>query len=211
MQLSTTLLESDGQITQAILKGFLSDTKKYMNKITKKLEPEIQNIVRDGFLASPEYRSLLSGDLKVQFGLSDPSTKVSQILDIWNNVRVSFDPPKIRSGQIYSKLNLSMINASYNDVLALSGSVTQTLKGQTLPWLEWLLLLGDKTIITDYEIVIGPNPKSRSGGAVMKKVVNGKWKVPNQFSGSSKNNWVTRVLDSVSNQIDGAIKKAVKL
>ena len=41
--------------------------------------------------------------------------------------------------------------------------------------------------------------------------VNGKWKVPNQFSGSSKNNWVTRVLDSVSNQIDGAIKKAVKL
>ena len=84
MQLTTTLLESDGQIIQAILKGLLSDTKKYMNKITKKLEPEIQNIVRDGFLASPEYRSLLSGDLRVQFGLSEPSTKLSQILDIWN-------------------------------------------------------------------------------------------------------------------------------
>lgn len=211
MQFTTTLLESDKQIIQMILKSLLSDVTKYMKKASKQLEPEIKSIIQKGFLASDEYNSLVSGALRYEFGLSDASSKVSQILQVWDNTIVEFKTPKIKGNQIYSSLRISMIPADYNDVLALPGSTVQTAKGQDLPWLQWLLLFGDKTIIKDYEIFVGSNPNSRTGGAVMKKVVGGKWKVPSQFSGSSKNNWVTRVLDDVSTQIDNAIKKAVKL
>ena len=95
---------------------------------------------------------------------------------MWDNLEVKFDPPKIKGSQIVGGLQISMINSNYNDVLRLSGSVTET-KVKNYIRLEWLLLLGDKTIIRDYEIFIGPNPDSRTGGAVMKKVVGGKWKV----------------------------------
>jgi hypothetical protein len=211
MRFTTSLLESDAEITQLILKGLLSDVQKYMSKVSKKLEPEIKSIVKEGFMSSSEYRSLLSGALKYEFGISDSAGKVSQILQVWDSATVSVKPAKIRGSQIYANLQISMINSSYNDVLALQAASVQTKKGQSLPWLEWLLLLGDKTIIKDYEIFVGSNPRSRTGGAVMKKVVGGKWKVPSEFSGSSKNNWVTRVLDSVSTKIDNALKKAVKL
>ena len=211
MQLTTTLLESDNQIVQAILQSLLSDTKKYMNKVAKQLEPDIKSIVKNGFMNSNEYRSLLSGALRYEFGLANPGNKVSQILQVWENTTVKFQTPKIKGNQIYGNLQISMINASYNDVLGLPAASVETKKGQSLPWLEWLLLMGDKTIIKDYEIFIGSNSRSRTGGAVMKKVVGGKWKVPSEFSGSSKNNWVTRVLDSISTEIDNAIKKSVKL
>ena len=210
MKVSVNLLESDAQITKAILNSLLSDTKDYMNKVAKRLEPEIKNIVKEGFLRSSEYRSLLSGQLRYEFGLDSPASKVNQILEVWNNTVVTFDAPRIKGNKIYSKLVVAMINSNYSDVLALDASQQRTKKGQSLPWLEWLLLMGDKTIIKDYEIFLGSGRNSRTGGVVMKKVVNGKWKVPSEFSGSSKNNWVTRVLDGVETQIDSAIKKAIK-
>ena len=211
MQITARVFESTSDIANKILQSILQDIKSYMSKVSRKLQPEIRKIVKQGFISSPEYRSLLSGDLKYQFGIANSYSSVEQILNVWDNLEVKFDPPKIKGNQIIGGLQISMINSNYNDVLRLSGSVVETKKGQKLPWLEWLLLLGDKTIIRDYEIFIGANPDSRTGGAVMKKVVGGKWKVPSQFSGNPNNNWVTRVLDSVSDEIDKAIKKAVKL
>ncbi len=211
MQFTVNLLESDNKITTEILKSLLSDTKNYMSQVSKKLEPSIRDIVKQAFLNSPEYRSLLSGQLRYEFGLDNPAAKVNQILSVWDNVVVSFDSPKIKANQIHGKLVIAMINSNYSDVLALDASRQETKKGQSLAWLEWLLLMGDKTIIKDYEVFLGSGRNSRTGGAVMKKVVGGKWKVPSEFSGSSKNNWVTRVLDSVETKIDDAIKKAVKL
>lgn len=211
MQINARVLESTNDIVNQILKSVLSDVKKHMDKISRKLQPEIRKIVKQGFLSSVEYRSLISGDLKYQFGLSSPVSSVEQILNVWDKLEVRFDPPKVKGNQISGRLEISMINANYSDVLNLSASQVETTKGQTLPWLEWLLLLGDKTIIKDYEIYIAPNPNSRTGGAVMKKVVGGKWKVPSKFSGNPTNNWVTRVLDSVSDEINTAVEKAVKL
>jgi hypothetical protein len=50
MRFTTSLLESDAEITQLILKGLLSDVQKYMSKVSKKLEPEIKSIVKEGFM-----------------------------------------------------------------------------------------------------------------------------------------------------------------
>jgi hypothetical protein len=211
MKFSTKLLNSDIDIISSINKSLLPDIRRYFKNIASKLEPQIQNIVKNGITNSPEYQSLISGRLKYEFGLSDPENRLSQILNIWERIEVSDQPAKIVGNQIYAKLEILMIQQDYSDVLNIPASTLITKKGEQLRWLEWLLLLGDKTIIKEYEVVLGGNKNSRTGNAVMKKKTSGKWKVPSTFSGTATSNWITRVLDSVDGEINSAINKVVKL
>jgi len=211
MRFTTKLLESDSEIASLILKSILGDAKNYFRKLGPKLQPEIQRIVKTAITNSLEYQSIVSGKLRQHFGLPDGSSRLSQIMALWERIQVETKSPKIKGSQIGASIEIVMIKADYSDVLNLPASVLVTEKGEQLEWLNWLLLAGDKTIIRDYEIVIGPSKYSRTGDAIMKKKVSGKWKVPSEFSGTSRSNWITRVLDSVSSEIDNAIEKAVKL
>jgi hypothetical protein len=78
--------------------------------------------------------------------------------------------------------------------------------GKSLHWLEWLSLAGDKTIIKDYDIVYGPNKRSRTGLAIMRSQSGARWKVPSEFAGNIGDNWITRSIDSISDSIDIAIQ-----
>ena len=117
MQITARVLESTNDIANKILQSILRDVKSYMSKVSRKLQPEIRKIVKQGFISSPEYRSLLSGDLKYQFGIPDSYSSVEQILNVWDNLEVKFDPPKIIGSPLVGGLQLSMINSNYNDVL----------------------------------------------------------------------------------------------
>lgn len=209
MKFSTSLLESDQKITSLILKSILSDTEKYFSNISKTLENNLKTIVKNGIINSPEYQSIASGKLQYHFGLPDSTARLQQILSIWERIKLVINKPKIKSSGIIGNIQLYMIAADYSDVLNLPASTFTTEKGEDLAWLQWLLLSGDKTIIKEYDIVIGPNPRSRTGNAVMKKTVNGKWSVPPEFAGTQNNNWITRVLDSISNDIDNTISRAI--
>ena len=83
-------------------------------------------------------------------------------------------------------------------------------KGTDLNWLEWLLLFGNKTIIRDYVVEFGDNPRSRTGRAVMKGVKSGKWGVPPEFAGTKNNNWITRAIESADSEINSILKEATK-
>lgn len=211
MRFTTQLLESDLQINNLILKSLLTDVQKYFKKLENKIEPDIKRIVKTAIVESREYQSIISGKLRQQFGLPDGQSRLSEIVAVWERIKVETKLPKIKGGQISGSIQIFMIKSDYSDILNLPASTLVTEKGEQLNWLNWLLLAGDKTIIKDYEVVIGPNKNSRTGDAIMKKKVSGKWKVPSEFSGTIKNNWITRVLDSVSSDIDNAIEKAVKL
>lgn len=103
-----------------------------------------------------------------------------------------------------------MIQSDYTDVLNSSAAVFKTEKGTDLNWLEWLLLFGSKTIIKDYEVEFGYNPRSRTGQAIMRGVKRGKWSVPYEFSGTQNNNWITRAIDSVESDIYKTLSEAMK-
>lgn len=210
MQFTTSLLEKDNEISYRILKSIISDVEPYFKNIAKDLTKPIQDLVRRGITTSIEYQSLVSGRLKYEFGLPDADSRIENLLNIWNNISMDTTKPKIKGNQITASLNLYMIKSDYSDVLASASSKFKTENGDTLNWLEWLLLLGDKTIIKNYEFVLGPNRNSRTGKAVMKETVSGKWKVPSQYSGSAGRNWITRVLDSISQDIDNVVYKALQ-
>jgi hypothetical protein len=208
---SIKLLESNQEIYKKILAALLPDIRKYMlkakNKLTTNLKPIIKNLIE----SSPEYNSLLFGQLKYEFGIPNSEEKLSRLLDVWtNNIQITFEQPKVTNNRITTSLSIFMIKSNFSDVIYQDfASVLDKERGYSLPWLKWLLLDGRKVIVPKYEVVIGPNKYSRTGMAVMKKSTKF-WKVPSEYSGTERNNWITRAIDSAQDQIQQEIEKAIK-
>lgn len=199
---SLQIKETDAKISRDILQALLPQVDAYFKKAFNNVSSKIQSLIINAIMTAPEYGSLLSGQLKAEFGLPDSDTRVNAIIDFWKNIQVSYKDVKISNSTIKGSFTINMIKSDFSDVLSLSEASFTTEKGDTLNWLEWLLLFGNKTIIKDYRVELGANPRSRTGMAIMKGVISGKWGVPNEFAGTRNNNWITRSIDSVDSEIE---------
>lgn len=211
MQLSITILENSKQIQDAMLKALLPQVSSFMHKVITTIKKELPEIVREAIFNSPEYTSILGGDLKYQFGLPDSSSKLNGLITIWtNNIDIEYVKPSISNGQIKSKFSASMIRADYSDVLGTDyAKMNDTQRGYSLPWLKWLLLDGNQILIEESVIVLGPNPNSRTGFAVMKPSATGFWRVPTEFAGTVQDNWLTRAINDSSPRINNLLNRAL--
>ena len=79
-------------------------------------------------------------------------------------------------------------------------------KGGSLPWLDWLINLGDSVIIADFGVTYGPF--GRSGQARM-SVKKRPFKVDTAFSGTPEDNFITRALDKRASEIESAIRRSL--
>lgn len=211
MYISIKLLEDSKTIQKSILKALLPQTINFMNKIVDEIKRELPIIVRDGIINSPEYTSILGGNLKYQFGLEDSVSKLNGLINIWtNNIDIKYIRPSISNGQIKSKISANMIRADYSDVLGTDyAKMNDTQRGYSLPWLQWLLLDGNQILISESIIVLGPNPNSRTGFAIMRPSQTGSWRVPSEFSGTSQDNWLTRTITDLSPQINNLLTRVL--
>jgi hypothetical protein len=83
-----------------------------------------------------------------------------------------------------------------------------TENGSKIPWLQWLLIEGDKFIITGYTYIVEPTvvEKSRTDKGIMHKSTRS-WRVPPAHSGTPDDNFLTRALDSLDASIDKIISQ----
>ena len=208
MRLSIKLLDYNQAIQQKILKALLPDCKKAMNNAMSYMKNNLPIIIQNAIFNSPEYVSLVSGTLRLELGIPDASSKINGLINTWiSNIVYDVKPPAITSKQIIGKFTVRAIKSDFSDVLGSNYAyVMDNLRGYSLPWLEWLLLDGSKTIISSYDVFFGPNPRSRTGGAVMKLSTSG-WKI-SEFSGTQDNNWITRALDTTSQDVENLLQKA---
>lgn len=211
MKFSLNLIESDSDIKNKILIEIRDHLQRAMIKSIPFIRQSIPSKIKDVLMAEPEYQSLISGKLKGEFGLSSASQKVNDIIDIWTkNVTVTINPVTISGSKIKGGFKLDMIDSSYNDVLANDGAIViDETSGVVLPWLEWLLLYGNKIIVKNYEVRVGSNPRSRSGMAIMVPSKNN-WRVPPEFAGTITSNWVTRALSRLDDSILDIIQKEIE-
>lgn len=212
MKFSFKLLENDKQISSKILQALLPEMDTYLKKslsIVRRLLPlTIVEIIEN----TPEYESLSGGQLQFEFGIPDPINQLASIIEIWsNNIDITYDSPSITGNKIKASFSVSLIRSDFSDVLSSdAGLVIDNLRGYQLPWLEWLLLEGNKTIVSKQQVVLGPNKFSRTGYALMKPS-NKSWKVPAQFAGTIADNWITRAIDNGESQINELLDKAFQL
>jgi hypothetical protein len=211
MKFSFNLIESDSDIKNKIL----TEIKNVLQQAIVKSIPSIRQLIpvkiKNALMNEPEYQSLINGKLKGEFGLPNASQKVNEVLDMWtNNIKVTASPVTIIGSRINGGFKLDMIDSTYSDVLANDGAiVVDGVSGIVLPWLEWLLLYGNKIIVKNYEVQVGANPRSRSGMALMMSSKNN-WRVPAEFAGTSTNNWVTRAIDRLDDSILDIIQKEIE-
>lgn len=212
MRFSIDILDSSNDINEKIIKSLLSEVDDWLKSRILKTKNTVQNIIKQSIINSPEYQSLMSGKLKLEFGLPDSSSKLQGLLSVWERAELDVKKTTIKGNKIVGGFSIYMIQSDFSDVLFLlnADAYQITEKGDLLNWLEWLLILGDKTIIKEYEVEIKPSPRSRTGGAVMKRKKSAKWKVPSEFSGTINNNWITRAIDSVENDIEIAILRELQ-
>jgi hypothetical protein len=211
MKLSLKIIEKSLDIQDSIAKALLPQSRQTMNKAIKTIRDSLPNIVNKYIINSPEYASLIGGILKYELGIPDASNKISGLLDIWSkNIDFKYNPPKIIRSQVRASFSASMIRINFEDVLFTDFAVVRdSLRGYNLPWLQWLLLEGNSTIIEDYQIVFGPNQASRTGNAIMRKNTSRYWKVPSLFSGTISDNWITRAIRDAQPEIQALLDKVL--
>jgi hypothetical protein len=213
MQFKISILEKNKDIENKILQTLLPSVNKVLVSYYKSIIPTIKTVITTTIKNSPEYTSLTSGVLKYELGIPDADTRINNLLNIWlSNINAEFKPVVIKNSQIVGSLKISLIKADLSDVLGSDAAfLTDNNTGSMVDWLNWLTLAGDRTIIKDYNFIVGSNPRSRTGGGIMRYAPgSGKWKVPSGFSGTLNNNWITRAIDSSANEIDKILSNTLK-
>ena len=204
------LLDSINTIQRNINIAISNVINEKINNNQNRILSECKTLAGNWILAQPEIMSLSStspDSLAGQFGLPafSISTTISSIKSaVENAISIKFIRynQKLRGG-----LEINFQPSNFSNLLGLSqGHVIY--RGGDLHWLDWLLKRGDNVIVVNYQY----NPQSgfgRSGLGNM--VMGGSFRVPPQFSGVDRDNFITRALigSDQENQISQVIQRAL--
>tara|TARA_R110002020_G_scaffold33193_1_gene101375 strand:+ start:2816 stop:3463 length:648 start_codon:yes stop_codon:yes gene_type:complete len=175
-----------------------------------RIEQKIRAATRQLLVESPEYVSLLGGKLQAELGVPESLQRISAVIDQWiSNISVTV----VAGKSPLLTVEIGVIQSDYQDVLSLPAatySYTSSRSGPVdIPWLEWLLLEGDKRIVRKYSFA--PIQRgSRTGlGIMIKDRVSG-WQVPAEYSGTASNNFAIRALESLDKKIDEIVDHVIK-
>jgi len=210
MNFSLKLLESNSEISRKILQELAIYMNKAFNTAIPSISQELKITVKQAIQSQPEYTALVSGQLKYELGINSAS-KIDNIVNIWsNNLSVESKKVTVSGSSLKGSISFGMIKDNYSDVLSSdSASIKDSNTGSVVPWLYWLLLGGGDILVRDYAVRIGPNPRSRTGNAIMVSS-NKNWRMPSQYVGTADNNWVYRAISSLDSTIEAMIQKKLE-
>jgi len=202
MNFSLSLVETSDEIIKLILQQLKNQVDTTINSCLPKIINEVKKLVKDALISEPEYGSLKAGTLRAELGIEDTSS-VDAVVDLMvNTLEIKQDPIKIAGNKLVGGFILTMIKSDdINGVIYSDrANVIDNARGYGLPWLEWLLLKSNETLVQNYSVKYTNSRFSRSGMAIMIESPNG-WRVPSNFAGNIDNNWTTRAINKVNKQI----------
>lgn len=200
MSLSIEITDS----VKTIEKNINSAIADYLNnKISNKqtsLLNQAKGLIPGWINSQPEIISLLSNDpqgLIGQFGISSGGYSIvnSIINAIVGSTALVFKKftPRLSGG-----IELQFQPANFANLLSLPEGHT-IYRGGDLHWLDWLLNRGDTIIVVNYQY----NPNIGLGRSKLGNMIpGGSFRVPQQFSGTKDNNFITRAFSGPQQEKD---------
>jgi len=188
--------------TRDFLSGMLDQMVKLVNVDYKKKksrkESRIKQEVSRAVYNCPEMSALRNGQLGIDLGIpanQDPTPLIAQAV----SDSLIIDEPNFRSigTKVRGDLKIKVQPNNFSNLLTQSFAYVITEKGQSLPWLSWLLEEGDSVIVFDWSVEYGPF--GRSGGGHM--VQGGAFTIDPSYSGTPDNNFISRALEGVTEKI----------
>lgn len=210
MIINLQILESDSQIRQMILQSIKEHVEKALNRSIDPIAKEVKSLVVAALKTEPEYQSLISGTLRVEFGIPDTSVVDNIIEMLVETLTITKKPIQINNFGLSGGFVMTMIKSDDIDGIIYTNEaiVTDVKNNHKLPWLEWLLLHANNPIVRNYEVKFGPNANSRTGMGIMVES-DKNWRVPPEYAGSEKNNWTTRAISRIDNQLSRVIENNI--
>lgn len=210
MKINLKLLDSDSAITSNILKALVPQINLLFNKSIKNIRSEIILALSNALKSEPEYSQLVSGMLKADLGISNSSAVDSIVEELANTTNVTLIPVSVFGNSIKGGILIEAIRSdNISNIIYSDNAYVVDAKGYSMPWLEWLLLMGNSVLVKGYDVRYGPHPNSRSGNGIMVKS-NRDWRVPPEYQGTAGDNWTTRAIDRLDNQITNIITNNIK-
>ena len=164
--LSINILESDGMIVKKIHTSLAKMMNKSLARDANKINASLRSIIASSLSTSPEIISLSGGILRVDFGLTtDPSGAI--VNSIVDSLDIKVDKVVGSIGGIKGGLLITMQPIDYSNLFSLPVA-EQMIAGGSLPWLQWLLTLGQQIIIGNFGVKYEAG-KGRAGGGHMTK------------------------------------------
>jgi len=201
------LTQTDAQIEKQIFNALVKEANYTFRSALRRMIAPIRRVAGSAVSTSPEIASLRSGTLRTDFGITTGIDVTSPIIEaVANSVNVHMKPFSASGNRISGGIFVNIQPDSFVNLLSLPTGTTVTEKGDTLPWLDWLLNLGDSVIIADFGVEYGSF--GRSGGGRMSSKSR-PFKVDSAFSGTVSNNFVTRALASRQKQLIDIIMRSV--
>lgn len=201
------IIETDNQIESMVAQIISQKIKKNISISITNINKKIVEAFKSALINEPEYSSLKFGLLKYHMGLSSEINIDYIVGMISNSVNTKFLDLSSKN-KIKIQIYVSLLDSVASILSDPNSLITDSLRGYKLPWLEWLLFMGTQPIIKKYEVELGSFPYSRSGGAIMVRS-DSDWSVPSAFAGSQSNNWITRSLSMIENDILQIIQKNI--
>ena len=211
MNINLKLLDSESQVSKAILSALKEYVDEILKNIDKIIIPNIKNIISKALKSEPEYSSLKNGKLRYEMGIEDTSSVDTVIQKLVDTLAITNNGTKISRSFLSSSFSLTMMKSDdLGGVISDQDAfVIDRTRGYELPWLQWLLLRGNDIIVQNYSVKIGASPASRTGNAIMVES-NKNWRVPPEFVGTQTNNWTTRAIGAAENEILQALQSAIR-
>lgn len=189
------------RIPQKIYRAIAAEVNKRIKSNSGRTSTRFKSLVRDWVYNSPEMQSLLDqggfGSLNALFGLppGEPgmaANTISQAVADSMNVKIKAINEKFQG---YVEFNFQ--EKSLANLLSLPEGHQLTETGSDLHWLDWLLTKGDAIVVMGFQYEA--SNLGRSGGGTMD--LGGGFRVPPQFSGTTEDNFITRIFQGKDKQI----------
>ena len=179
-------------------------------RVGTSVEAQLRTLIRSRITSSDEYASSQNTSLKGEIGVPDILSKIDSIIEIWlESIVVNTIIP---TGKRLGGLSIKAIRGDYGDVLASPHSVFEYVnskqQSKSLEWLRWLLLEGDRPIVSDYFFKASPRG-SRTGFGIMVRKSGRSWGVPSELAGTEEDNFVTRSLADIEGEIQIIIGREI--
>jgi len=173
---------------------------KRMRSYAPVISRKVGELIGDALIRTPEAQSILTGQLKADFGLTDiqASLSLEQLIEAVKRsttVKLNIKPT---GGVRYAyAMVVSILPAGLSSVLSNIG--TYKSNKNDIPWMEWLLTRGVEVVVDDAFVINGNKPNSRSGMAVMSQSGgSGRvFRVDPQYAGTADDNFVTKTIGSL--------------
>ena len=156
-------------------------------KINANIKTRIRDAIREAMFSSPEIRGPIEGGV---------THKLTKVIDTWTN-NISLITTIGKASDPLLSISVGILREPHNDI------PYEFLGFSTIEWLRWLMLGGDKTIVT-YNFVREPGKRR---GIIMQR--QGRtWTIPIDVRG--QHNFALHIFSQLEKKIDAIVKAEVE-